>query len=412
MKLESIFDVDRRFVFVGIFLALLIPMLVPYPLPCKPNKDVENMYIGIDDAISRGKKIFLSFEYDPTGAAEQEPMARAVMRHIFSRGGKAVIMCKSGGQQGQEMHQQLLADCAQEYGRSYGADYCYLPYKPGSTNLVINLGQSLRSTWPQDVGGTDLADLEVTRDVQRLADFGYVMIICSSLTTVVDWLTYGQGPYNLNMGFGVLGNVTPDVANYTNSGQIKGLLGGLIGAAQYEQILLDKGINLMRRFSPADLASAHMVSFCSRLSDPEADGLGRYVWDALSPATQAAVRDVIKEGYDNLNAAAKTDIAAALNRVIMRTDVIPDAELSKAKPGHQVASLLDGQLKERAPQILRRLIVEKEFGKALVAAQSAGQAMTWMTPQSIAHVVLIVAILFGNACYLYDRARRKKHSQI
>lgn len=34
--------------------------------------------------------------------------------------------------------------------------------------------------------------------------------------------------------------------------------------------------------------------------------------------------------------------------------------------------------------------------------------MQWMTPQSVAHIILIVAIIFGNICYFIDRARRRK----
>jgi hypothetical protein len=156
LSLESIFNVDRRIVFIFVFLALLLPLLFPYAMPCKATRDVRDMFNAIEAATAAGKPVFLSFEWEPTGAAEHEPMARSIVRHIFARGGKTVVICKSNGQLGEALHQQVLEDCAQEYDKSYGEDYVYLPFKPGSSILVINLGQSLLSAWPKDSRGDDL----------------------------------------------------------------------------------------------------------------------------------------------------------------------------------------------------------------------------------------------------------------
>jgi len=412
ISLDAIFNIDRRFVFGAIFLTLLIPLLVPYAMPCPPARDVSDMFRLIEEAALNNKTVFLSFEFDPTGAAEQEPMARSVMRHLFARGGKAVVMCKSGGRQGEALHLQILKDCAQEYGATYGEDYAYLPFKPGSTNIVINLGQNLHSAWPLDYRGNKLSELPLTQNVARLADFDYVMIICSSMTTVIDWLTYGQAPYNLKMGFGVLGNVTPDCANYVNSGQIKGLLGGLIGAAQYEQLLVDNGIGLSRRFSIADMVSSKMPAFCEKLTDPNPSGVVRHAWNALSADEQQAVKDTAARHHDELSPDAKQSIALALNEAITRTDIITDDDLEGLAISKKTQALLQRkEISAREAQIRRRLFVESLFDRGLTKAQAAGRAMRWMTPQSIAHVVLIVAILFGNVCYLWDRARKRKHAK-
>lgn len=408
MKLDAIFNIDRRVVFVFVFLSLLIPLLVPYAMPCKPTDYVQAMYDAIEHAAAANKPVFLSFEFDPTGAAEQEPMARAIVRHLFARGGKAVVMCKSGGQLGEALHLQILEDCAQEYGKTYGEDYVYLPFLPGSTNLVINLGKSLESAWPKDYRGRDLSQITLTRNITRLADFDYVMVICSSLTTVVDWITYGQQPYNLRMGFGVLGNVTPDVTNYVQSGQIVGLLGGLIGAAQYEQILVDKEMGLLRRFSAADLVRSQLPSLCGKLIDPKAPPVTRSILNSLAPEAQKGVRETATRKLDMLDQDGKRAIAVALNTAITRSDVISEADLGSIKATGRLEELFG---KAEADRVRRRLFVENLFPKELTKAQAAGQAMRWMTPQSIAHVVLIVAILFGNVCFLWERIRSRRKGQ-
>jgi hypothetical protein len=405
ITLDSIFNVDRRIVFIFVFLALFIPLLIPYAMPCKATRDVQSMYDAIEAAAAAKKPVFLSFEFDPTGAAEQEPMARSVVRHLFARGGKAVVICKSGGQLGEALHQQILEDCALEYDKTYGEDYVYLPFKPGSTTVVINLGQSVVSAWPKDFRGTDLGKIPLTRNINRLADFDYVMIICSSLTTVIDWITYAQSPYNLKMGFGVLGNVTPDVANYVQSGQVVGLLGGLVGAAQYEQLVRDNGIGEQRRFSTADLIRSQLPAFCSKLVDEKAGPVAKHVFQSVTPDVQDAIRKTANQRFDKLTQEHKRAINVALNNVISRSDLIPDAELADIKiTSRSGASLTAADLL----RIKRRVYVENLFPSELAKAFGSGRAMQWMTPQSVAHIILIVAIIFGNICYFIDRARRRK----
>jgi hypothetical protein len=405
LNLDSIFNVDRRIVFIFVFLALFIPLLVPYAMPCKATRDVKDMYNAIETAAAAGKPVFLSFEFDPTGAAEQEPMARTIVRHLFARGGKAVVMCKGGGQLGESMHLQILEDCAQEYGRNYGEDYVYLPFKPGSTTLVINLGQSLRNAWPKDYRGTDLEMIPLTRDIGRLADFDYVMIICSSMTTVVDWITYGQSPFDLKMGFGVLGNVTPDVANYVQSGQVVGLLGGLIGAAQYEQMIRDNGITEQRRFSAADLVPSKLPALCAKLADVGAPAVVKSVFQSLSPEAQDGVRRTAGQRVGNLSVEHQVEISMALNEAISSPDIIPAGDLDRIEIASQSGASVTT---EDLLRFKRRGYVESLFPEEITRASAPGRAMRWMTPQSIAHLVLIVAIIFGNICFFIEKNRRRK----
>lgn len=405
ISLDSIFNVDRRIVFIFVFLALLIPLLFPYAMPCKATRDVRDMYNAIEAAAAAGKPVFLSFEFDPTGAAEQEPMARSIVRHLFARGGKAVVMCKSGGQLGEALHLQILEDCAQEYGKTYGEDYVYLSFKPGSTTLVINLGQGLQSAWPKDSRGVDLDKIPLTRGISRLADFDYHVVICSSLTTVIDWITYGQSPYNLKMGFGVLGNVTPDVSNYVQSGQVVGLLGGLIGAAQYEQLIQENGIGEQRRFSTADLVRSRVAALCRKLADPAAHPVVAQVFASLAGDLQQAVRETGRQRLDKLTMDQKRAIVAALNAAIDSPAVVPESALATVGAASRNGAALSAADAARSK---RRAFVETLFPAELTSANAPGRAMRWMTPQSVAHLALIAAILFGNACYLIDRVRRRK----
>jgi hypothetical protein len=234
------------------------------------------------------------------------------------------------------------------------------------------------------------------------------MIICSSLTTVVDWITYGQSPYNLKMGFGVLGNVTPDVSNYVQSGQVVGLLGGLVGAAQYEQLLLDNGIAALRRFSSADLVRSQLPTLCERLLDETSGPVSRHVSFSLTPDVRQSMRETAEKRFDKLTQSDKRAISVALNEVIGRDDVIPVAELAsmtfKPKAG---ALFTDAELL----RVKRRAYVENLFSRELAKADDPGRAMRWMTPQSFAHLALILAIILGNVSYFMERARSRREQR-
>jgi hypothetical protein len=230
-------------------------------------------------------------------------------------------------------------------------------------------------------------------------------VICSSLTTVIDWITYGQSPYNLKMGFGVLGNVTPDVANYVQSGQVVGLLGGLIGAAQYEQLIQDNGIGEQRRFSTADIVRSKVAALCRKLADPAANPVVAHVFASLSGDVQHSVRETDRQRLDKLTLDHKRALVAALNDAIDSATVVPEAALAAIDVSSRSGAVLSDADMLR---IKRRAYVETLFPTELTSANAPGRAMRWMTPQSVAHLALIAAILFGNVCYFIDRARRRR----
>ncbi len=55
------------------------------------------------------------------------------------------------------------------------------------------------------------------------------------------WIAYGQGRYNFPLALGLTGVMGADYYPYLNSGQIFGLMAGLLGAAQYEKLADNAG---------------------------------------------------------------------------------------------------------------------------------------------------------------------------
>ncbi|MCX7590519.1 MAG: hypothetical protein N2255_02715 [Kiritimatiellae bacterium] len=402
--LSTFFNVDRRVIFLFVFLTILLPMIFPFSLPIRATKHVRDVYESFAASAAEGKPVLLALDFDPTARAELEPAARAMLRQIFASGGKVVM---TGILSGMSLHEQIIADCAQEYGAVYGRDYVYLGFQPGGPALIINMGQDFVSAYPRDAYGRDIRTMEATCNILTLRDFGYVMVFAAGLGTVVNWINLGQGPYSLRLGAAVTGVIAPDLYNYLDSRQLTGMLGGLVGVAQYEQLLKDKGMYLVRRFSPLDFVSSRIPDLCRQLIPPHGTKVGEYIWNRLQEETRQAVMATVEKRYDQLTRNDKKVLAEALNEAIEKEDTISEADLERLRLPEDVRHLLDvPSVGARRSRVLRRLYLEELWAPALVHAQSDAQAVRWMTPQSVTHLVLIIAIVLGNVCYFVDKRRK------
>lgn len=397
------FSVDRRVIFLFVFLALLVPMLFPFTLPIRPSPHVRAAYAAIEQAVGRDRPVLMSFDFDPTGAAEQEPMARAMVRHLLGRGGRVVVL--GGNLSGQDLHLRMLSDCAQEYGAVPGLDYVYLPFRPGAgKELIISMAQNFASAYPE------ARDHPLTRDIVSLRDFDYAVVFATGLGYVVNWITFAQGPCGLKLGAALPGQMAPDVYNYLNSGQLTGLLGGLVGAAEYEQMLRADGLDMQRRFSPSDLDAFKMPEIGLKLTGSDRPAFMRHIWDSLPAPQREKLQRTVDAGHDRTDAADKRALAAALNDVAARTDIVGQIELESVSLDAATLALLksDPAAHAREGEIRRRLFIVQAFGGALPEVRSAGQATRWMTPQAMAHFALVGTLLVANAGFLLRRLRRAK----
>lgn len=233
-SLQKLLDLDRRWIFLFVLLAAIGARLFEFDLPSRPKKIVEDVYEEIERVHEEEGVFLISMDYDPAGKPELEPMSRAVLRHCFDRGVKVVGMTHNP--HGQNLGQTILEETAAEYGREYGQDYVYLGYKAGFATLIINMGQDFYNAFPFDFKGVDVRSYDITKNINSLSDFSYVMSITSTSAWEA-WMIFGSEKYRFSYGVGATGVMAPDVFPFLQTGQIKGLLGGLVGAAEYETLI-------------------------------------------------------------------------------------------------------------------------------------------------------------------------------
>lgn len=234
--IERLLQIDRRIIFLCVFLGVAIPLLVDFHFAIEASREVRSVYAefervaALDDPI-----VLLSFSYGAGTEPEMQPMARAVLRHCFRNDIKVVALCLWPDAPG--LAQPILEEVAAQFGKTYGVDYAYLGYKPGIWAVIMNMGQEVHSAFPNDAWGTATSDLPLMQRVHTFSDVDLVFDLAAGDSIEFWWIPYGQEKYRFPFAGGCTAVMAPDLFPFLQSGQLRGLLGGLAGAAEYEGLI-------------------------------------------------------------------------------------------------------------------------------------------------------------------------------
>ena len=177
-------------------------------------------------------------DYDPSTLAELRPMSEAVLGQAWDRSAHLVVTCLT--QFGPAMVQETLEKIAKERGKKYGTDYVFLGYKPYPAITILAMGTDFRVPFPNDHYGTPLDAIPMMRDIRNYRNVKGVVALTSS-STADYWIQYGNAKYGFPLAIGVTGVMASDYYPYLQSGQLFGLIPGVKGAAEYEQLLGRRG---------------------------------------------------------------------------------------------------------------------------------------------------------------------------
>jgi len=233
--IEKLGRVDRRWIFLIITLAVLVPLLKPPHLPIRATPTTRDAFEAIDN-IPEGSKVLVSFEYGPSTKPEIHPMGIAILRHMVDRKLKIIVTClwPDGLFMAREALEQV---CEDEYGLRYGIDYCNLGFRPGNEAVIKGLTQSFAANYTIDARGTLTADLPIMDGVENLRDIAFIFSLSAGYPGTVEWVQYAADPLDIQMSTGTTSIQVNEVLPYVKAGQVKGILAGMPGAAEYEALL-------------------------------------------------------------------------------------------------------------------------------------------------------------------------------
>lgn len=198
------------------------------------------------ESLEEGSVALLSHDYDPGTAAEITPQVSAILDHLMRRGVKIVNLSLTP--EGQALADRALESVVSDHeGYIQGRDYINLGYMAGNEVGARFIAESL---------GPRLSPYPLGEEVEGLEDVDLIVVLAGSQEHLRRWVEQVQAPYKVAMVAGVSAQVDPAARPYYRSGQLKGLLSGLVGAAEYERVNQHPGVALSRMLPQA---AAHLV---------------------------------------------------------------------------------------------------------------------------------------------------------
>jgi hypothetical protein len=229
-------SLDRRIIFLIVGLSVLIPLLKPewVNLPIRPRPESQIVFNEINK-LNEGDKILLSFEYGPSTKPEIHPMSIAILKHLFAK--NIQVYGFALWPDGNFMSTEAFSEVSHDYGKKYGIDYVNLGYKPGAEAVVKGISADIRALYTVDLKGTPINDIPMMKDVVNVENFDFVFSLSAGYPGSTEWVQYACDPKNIPLSTGVTSIQVTDILPYVENGQIRGILAGMPGAAEYESLV-------------------------------------------------------------------------------------------------------------------------------------------------------------------------------
>ncbi|MGH8016658.1 MAG: hypothetical protein ACREBV_10735, partial [Candidatus Zixiibacteriota bacterium] len=220
----------RHWTFAGLFVLVTALMLLNLTFSTSPSPDTQKMFDYINQ-LPEGSVLIVSFDHEASSLPEMRPLGLALLRHLFAKNHKLIGVALLGEGTGIGLRQMQLA--AREYNKSYGTDYAFLGFKPQYIAAILSMGESISSTFPEDYLGNKTSELELLGQIKNYDNIaGVISLADGSLTT--HWIEYGRARYGIEVSAAVAAAMVTTYDPYLSSGQLRAMVGGLRGAAEYE----------------------------------------------------------------------------------------------------------------------------------------------------------------------------------
>lgn len=242
---------DRRWIFLAMAIAIIVPMIFPLGLPVKPTPMVRSTFNAIE-SLKEGDRVLLSLDLDPASTPELEPFFWSVVLHLKRKGVKIVMVTTwyaapplierwirsavdrpiipEGGEEG------YSGPPDRAYERNI--DYVWLGFREGRQAVINGMATDLRGTFDNIAADkTKLNDIKLMDGIKTLSDFDMVVMVSAGFPGIKEYMQQAQARGNVQMVGACTAVSTTDYTPYFDAGQLLGLVGGMAKAAEYEMLV-------------------------------------------------------------------------------------------------------------------------------------------------------------------------------
>ncbi|MEO0226218.1 MAG: hypothetical protein ABIL05_04625 [candidate division WOR-3 bacterium] len=237
--LNWLFRIDRRIVFLILAVVVILPLLVPLNLGVTISPPVKNLFDEIDRIPANSKPLMISVDFDPNSMPELYPMYLAILRHAFARDVRVIIL--GLWLTGISIGEEGLSEVSRDFNKVYGKDYVFLGWQAGVAAVILGMGENIKRVFPNDYYNRPLDSLPLMREVRNYSDIPLFISLSAGDPGYRTWITYAGASYGLKIGTGVTAVSGADAYPYLQTGQLVGLLAGMKGGAEYENLIEKAG---------------------------------------------------------------------------------------------------------------------------------------------------------------------------
>ncbi|MBI2266980.1 MAG: hypothetical protein HYU64_17765 [Armatimonadetes bacterium] len=230
---EKLLHLDRRIIFAILFVVVVVSLFWAVELPFEASAQVRTAYSLIQD-LPKGSIVMMSFDYGPSTGPEIQPTARAIARQCFKNGLYVIGMCIWN--EGEPYIRSTLGPAAEEFGKKEDVDYVNLGYKwggPTGAGVLEGMGKNIAEVFPATRMGTAFHEVPFLKDVHDYKSIKLIASLSAGKPGLKEYLQMVHSRYNIPI-LGACSAVTaPEMFPLLNSGQLSGLVAGMIGGSEY-----------------------------------------------------------------------------------------------------------------------------------------------------------------------------------
>ena len=228
-------DLDRRWLYTALFVAVAIPVFVKMRPPIPPSRDTLGVYRAIQ-ATPPGRLVMLQPTWDAGTVGECRAQFRGIVTHLMRSGIPFVVWTSNPSSP--PFYQPIIEEAATRFHRRYGVEWADFGYKVPGDQVAFAV-QSMARDFPQymrtDIHGTPAADLPLLRGVRDAGAFWLAISIGYNPTP--EFIQFMEAVYGTRVAFAAAAINSSTLYSYIDSGQITGILVGARGGAEYEMLM-------------------------------------------------------------------------------------------------------------------------------------------------------------------------------
>ena len=242
---EKLLAIDRRWIYLVVWVVVMVPLLFPFKIKPKPTTPVEKLFSYVD-TMPADKALVISVDFTPDTRAELQPMVVALLRHAFATKRRVGMLTMQvyGLGLGEEALRQVTAEfnayaTTHEDSVINGEDYVYWGWSTPLLTVMLGMGERITNVFPVDYYGSRTESLPITRGIRNYDDVGVLVSVAASAIPRY-WIIYAQTQFGVQLSCGITAVSAADFYPYVNSGQFVGMLAGMKGAAEYEELVAER----------------------------------------------------------------------------------------------------------------------------------------------------------------------------